>query len=243
MRQAKKQKSGERPILVRPKRACTLPRSVQDHLGRDLQALYAQTLQQTPRHLALLLSRLERQLTRKPASQDFRNELLAAVPGLRAFAISLAGTTDRADDLVQETIMRALDHADRFQPGTNLAAWLATILRNSFHSDYRKRRREVEDVEGSHAATLKAIPAQLDHVHFQELQGALDKLSPAHRQALILIGAEGRSYEEAAEISGCSIGTIKSRVSRARARLADLMGLTADGLATDNLMHAALTAD
>jgi RNA polymerase sigma-70 factor (ECF subfamily) len=96
-------------------------------------------------------------MTPEPALRD---GLLAAVPSLRAFAISLCGHVDRADDLVQDTLLRALSNIDRFERGTNLNAWLFTILRNLFHSEYRKRRREVEDPDGSYAARLRVQPEQ-----------------------------------------------------------------------------------
>jgi RNA polymerase sigma-70 factor (ECF subfamily) len=154
-----------------------------------------------------------------------RDTMLAAVPSLRAFAISLSGNVDRADDLVQETLLRALANINSFEPGTNMSAWLFTILRNLFRSEYRKRRREVEDADGSYAETLKSQPEQTGHVEFQEFRVALAKLPDDQREALILVGASGFSYEEAAEICGCAVGTIKSRVNRARTRLANLLSI------------------
>ena len=154
-----------------------------------------------------------------------RDAVLAAVPSLRAFAISLSGNVDRADDLVQETLLRALANIDSFQPGSNMPAWLFTILRNLFRSEYRKRRREVEDSDGSYAQSLKSQPEQSGHIEFQEFREALGKLPPDQREALILVGASGFSYEEAADICGCAVGTIKSRVNRARARLADMLSI------------------
>src|SRR5687768_5610693 len=154
-----------------------------------------------------------------------RDTVLASVPSLRAFAISLCGTVDRADDLVQETLLRALANIDSFQPGTNMSAWLFTILRNLFRSEYRKRRREVEDSDGSYAETLKSQPEQTARVEFQEFRTALAKLPADQREALILVGASGFSYEEAAEICGCAVGTIKSRVNRARTRLGQLLSI------------------
>jgi RNA polymerase sigma-70 factor (ECF subfamily) len=133
---------------------------------------------------------------------------------------------DRADDLVQETLMRAIANIDRFQPGTNMQAWLFTILRNLFHSEYRKRRREVEDADGKYAAALSVQPDQLPHLDFEDLQKALARLPHDQREALLLVGASGFSYEQAAEICGCAVGTIKSRVNRARNRLAELMHFT-----------------
>jgi RNA polymerase sigma-70 factor (ECF subfamily) len=154
-----------------------------------------------------------------------RDAVLAAVPSLRAFAISLSGNVDRADDLVQETLLRALANIDSFQPGSNMPAWLFTILRNLFRSEYRKRRREVEDADGSYAQSLKSQPEQTGHIEFQEFREALGKLPQDQREALILVGASGFSYEEAADICGCAVGTIKSRVNRARARLADMLSI------------------
>jgi len=154
-----------------------------------------------------------------------RDQILAAVPSLRAFAISLSGNVDRADDLVQETLLRALANIHSFQPGTNMPAWLFTILRNLFRSEYRKRRREVEDADGSYAETLKTHPEQTSHVEFKEFSQALAKLPDDQREALILVGASGFSYEEAAEICQCAVGTIKSRVNRARRRLGELLAI------------------
>jgi RNA polymerase sigma-70 factor, ECF subfamily len=170
-----------------------------------------------------------------------RDAVLAAVPSLRAFAISLSGNVDRADDLVQETLLRALANIDSFQPGTNMSAWLFTILRNLFRSEYRKRRREVEDGDGSYAETLKSQPEQASRVEFEEFRTALAKLPPDQREALILVGASGFSYEEAAEICGCAVGTIKSRVNRARSRLADLLSIeSADDFGPDRTTRAVL---
>ncbi len=151
--------------------------------------------------------------------------MLAAVPNLRAFAISLCGNVDRANDLVQETLLRAWSHLDSFEPGTNMAAWLFTILRNHFRSEFRKRKREVEDADGSYANSLTTPEEQTSHIEFGELREALLKLSADQREALVLIGASGFSYEEAANICGCAVGTIKSRVNRARIKLAELLGM------------------
>jgi RNA polymerase sigma-70 factor, ECF subfamily len=169
----------------------------------------------------------------------FRDQMLAAVPSLRAFAISLCGSHDRADDLVQDTLMRAWKNVDRFEPGTNLNAWLFTILRNLFHSEYRKRKREVEDVDGTYAAKLKTAPDQGSWLDFPDFRGALAKLPADQREALLLVGAQGFSYEDAANIMGCAIGTVKSRVNRARMRLAALLSLDdVEDLGADRLMRA-----
>jgi len=170
--------------------------------------------------------------------------MLAAVPSLRAFAISLTGNFDRADDLVQDTLVRSLANIDRFERGTNLNAWLFTILRNLFHSEYRKRRREVEDADGKYAAALTVQPQQGAHLDFDDLQKALARLPHDQREALLLVGASGFSYEQAAEICGCAVGTIKSRVNRARTRLAELMHLSdlEEDLGPDRITLSALQA-
>ena len=123
--------------------------------------------------------------------------------------------------------MRAWSHLDSFEPGTNMSAWLFTILRNHFRTEYRKRRREVEDADGGYAERLTAREEQTSHIEFNELREALLKLSADQREALILVGASGFSYEEAAKICNCAVGTIKSRVNRARLRLAELLGVEA----------------
>jgi len=172
---------------------------------------------------------------------QIRDEILAIVPNLRAFAVSLSGNVDRADDLVQETLLRAFAKIDSFQPGTNLSAWLFTILRNQFRSEYRKRRREVEDADGKYSEKLKSQPEQIGKIEFEELRHALAKLPDDQREALILVGASGFSYEEASEICGCAVGTIKSRVNRARNRLSELMAIDGgEDFAPDETTRAVL---
>ena len=178
-----------------------------------------------------------------PLSDELRTSLLNAIPHLRAFAISLTGKVDQADDLVQEAILRGLSHLDSFTPGTDLQAWLFTILRNLFYTSLRKRRREVEDPDGVIAGMLSTAPEQHGRLDLNDLRTALGKLSVEQREALLLVGAEGMSYEEAAAICEVNIGTIKSRINRARTRLADLLDVAdADNLA-DQASRAALTAE
>ncbi len=162
---------------------------------------------------------------RREVSSSLRDSLVAEMGSLRAFGVSLCGDKERADDLVQETLFKAWNHLDSFKEGTNLKAWLFTILRNTYFSERRKRRREVEDADGSYAARLSTQPAQHGHMEMQDFRAALVQLPDDQREALILVGAAGFSYEEAAEICGCAVGTIKSRVNRARNRLAGMLGL------------------
>ncbi len=159
------------------------------------------------------------------ASPQIKADLIAVIPNLRAFAVSLCGNPDRADDLVQETLVKAWGNLDSFVEGTNLPAWLFTILRNFYYSEYRKRRREVADPDGAIATKLATAPAQNGHMDLCDLHDALQQLPNDQREALILIGASGLSYEDAAEICGCAIGTMKSRVNRARNRLADILAI------------------
>jgi RNA polymerase sigma-70 factor, ECF subfamily len=155
-----------------------------------------------------------------------KEAMLAQVPILRAFAFSLCGNFERADDLVQETLLKAWQHLNKFEEGTNLRAWLFTILRNTYFSDLRKRRREVEDVEGKKTASLSVAPAQQGHVDMQDLHKALKLLPADQREALVLVGAAGMSYEEAAVVAQCAVGTVKSRVNRARIKLTEMLGMT-----------------
>jgi RNA polymerase sigma-70 factor, ECF subfamily len=172
-------------------------------------------------------------------SASLRDALVGEMNNLRAFGVSLCGDRERADDLVQETLFKAWNHLDSFHEGTNLKAWLFTILRNTYFSERRKRRREVEDADGSYAAKL-CTPAEQDgHMEMQDFRAALTRLPDDQREALILVGAAGFSYEEAAEISGCAVGTIKSRVNRARNRLGDMLGLEADPDPADRLTKSA----
>jgi RNA polymerase sigma-70 factor (ECF subfamily) len=157
---------------------------------------------------------------------SLKDELGAQIPRLRAFAVSLCGSVTLADDLVQEALLRAWANSEKFQPGTNLRAWLCTILRNVFYSQYRKRSREVQDSDGVFSRAIAVGGNQESHLDLADLRIALAKLPAEQREVLILVGASGMSYEEAAVICGVGLGTIKSRVGRARAKLSELMGPT-----------------
>lgn len=159
------------------------------------------------------------------ARPDPREELVTHLPALRAFALSLTRNGAAADDLVQDTILKAWSNIDKFQAGTNLRAWLFTILRNTFYSGRRKIRREVSDTDGAHAARLSSKPDHDGRLALKDFRVAFDQLPDEQREALILVGASGFAYEEAAEMCGCAVGTIKSRANRGRKRLAELLNL------------------
>lgn len=150
---------------------------------------------------------------------DFRNGLLSLIPHLRAFARGLCGRPDLADDLVQETVMKAWVARERYEPGTNMKAWTFTILRNHFLNEIRRSSRMTEMDEGTEHPDLVAEASQEDAVHVSDLQSALYRLPEDRREALLLVGAGGFSYEEAAQVCGVPAGTIKSRVARGRAQL------------------------
>ena len=208
-----------------------LPAASRIHLGSQLRASYASVMaEEVPARLLDLVARFEAALAHSDASASatFRSELLAAIPDLRAFARSLAVDASRADDLVQETLLKAWRSQQRFAPGSNFKAWTFTILRNQFYSECRKARREVEDPDGAAAARLTTLPDQVDRVELEEVWARLGTLPPLQREALLLVGSQGLTYEAAAEVLGCQVGTVKSRVSRGRALLSHLLGF-ADG--------------
>lgn len=173
------------------------------------------------------------------SGEGLREELVAAIPSLRAFAVSLGGGRGWADDLVQETLTKAWANLHTFRPGTNLTAWLFTILRNEFYSQLRKRRREVEDVDEAYSSQLAVAPHQSAEIDFSDFRMALARLPEEQREALVLTGASGFSYEEAAAICGCAVGTIKSRVNRARSALTALLQLEqGDSFGTDPFIRS-----
>ena len=159
----------------------------------------------------------------KPENPDFKNELLGLAPFLRAFARSLTGNPEAADDLAQETLVKAWQSRASFIPGTNLKAWLFTILRNQFYSD---RRRAWRQAPWDQDAAERIPGGSEDQIYSAELSDtvrALRRLSDEQREALILVGAGGFSYEDAAAICKCAVGTVKSRVARARKTLIDIL--------------------
>ncbi len=212
-----------------------LDAAVQAHLGTQLRVLYGDPVEiKMPRRLAQLADRVAQVIRAhtEPVDQAFVDGIMASLKSLQAFAISLTHDVHQAEDLVQETVLKAISKQEKFEAGTNLQAWLFTILRNLFFSGHRKTQREVEDADGAHAATLVTIPDQEDRIAVQDLEAALAKLPREQREAILLVTAEDMAYEEAAEALGVKVGTLKSRVNRARNRLAGLMGLLgADGIA------------
>lgn len=156
---------------------------------------------------------------------DPRDAILDHLPAMRAFAISLTRDISFADDIVQDAVVKAWENFDRFQAGTNLRAWLFTILRNTYYSVRRRSFREVPDTQGIHTDALAEKPAHDGRLQITDFRVALAQLSDEQREALLLVGASGFSYDEAADMCGVAVGTIKSRIARARQRLAELMQL------------------
>jgi RNA polymerase sigma-70 factor (ECF subfamily) len=159
---------------------------------------------------------------------DPREEILEHLKPLRAFALSLTRNPSLADDMVQDTVEKAWTKIDSFKVGTNMRAWLFTILRNTYYSNRRRAAREVADPEGVMVGQLSEKPAHDGRLALADFRGAFEQLSDEQREVLILVGASGFSYEEAAEMCGVAVGTIKSRVNRARARLSELLELSED---------------
>lgn len=205
-------------------------RDVGRHLSAPLKDYFALRQEDAlPERLSGLVARLETLFAGADPTLvfDFRADIINALPGLRTFALSLCGDASRADDLVQEAFARAWANQHRFRPGTNFTAWLFTILRNQFYSELRKAKREIEDADGVHAERLVALSDQEDVSTLTTVREHLGKLPAVQREALLLVGAEGFTYEEAAERIGCQVGTVKSRVSRARVALLAGLGLSA----------------
>jgi len=150
-----------------------------------------------------------------------KDDIVALLPDLRAFARFMCRERETADELVQNTILMALDKQSQFTMGTNLKGWLFTIMRNRFYSDLRAQRRRPTAIDDTAVAPLAAVDNPEATLELKELTVALWQLSPQSREALILIGAGGFSYEEAAALCNCSVGTLKARVSRARKVLAE----------------------
>lgn len=223
--------------------APVLPANVQVHLGEQLQVLYGSAGPQvTPALFQALLDRFEAALAKRRAAltAEVRAGLIAALPNLQAYALSLTRDRVRADDLVQETVLRGWSGREGYQAGTNLTAWLITIMRNTFNSAFRKRAREIEDPNDTFAAQLSTASSQGDRLDLQDLQRAMGQLPEEQRTALRLVFISGLTYEESAAILGCPLGTVKSRITRSRKRLTKLLGYSGSEIGTDWLSRTAV---
>ena len=179
------------------------------------------------------------------ADGRFKAALLAEIPQLRFFARSLTGDADRADDLVQDTLIKAWAAAERFPAESAAGAlrrWLFVIMRNQFYSDHRKRRREAPGFDAA-IARFYVHPEQPGRLDLADLRKALDALPADQREALLLVGASGFSYDEAAKICDCAVGTVKSRINRARKRLAEILGVRAPDEFGDEFLGVGALAD
>ena len=173
----------------------------------------------------------------------FKAELVALIPHLRAFARTLAGDPTSADDLAQDAMMKAWDARASYQMGTNMKAWTFMILRNQFYSEKRRSWRQTQLDQEAAERTLVAVDDPEAPVALDELRLGLGMLPAEQREALILVGAGGFAYEEAAEICGCAVGTVKSRVSRARRALQGILEAGAykrDGASASDAMRSIL---
>ncbi len=161
--------------------------------------------------------------TAADGDRAFKTELVALIPQLRAFARSLTGDPTAADDLAQEAMVKAWDARRTFEIGTNMKAWTFMILRNQFYSEKRRSWRQTQLDQEAAERTLVAVDDPASPVALDELRLGLAMLPAEQREALVLVGAGGFAYEGAAEICGCAVGTVKSRVSRARRALLEIL--------------------
>ncbi len=173
------------------------------------------------------------------ADQIFRDQLVALIPSLRSFARGLCGGREMADDLAQDAMTRGWAARASYTPGTNFRAWMFMILRNQFYTTIRKNSRMTSWDPEVAERILVAPPAQQHAIHLADVSKALQKLPAEQREVLLLIGANGLSYEEAAEIIGCAMGTVKSRLARGRKALAELIDGPAEVAFDDALSIAA----
>ncbi|WP_370875587.1 sigma-70 family RNA polymerase sigma factor [Methylobacterium amylolyticum] len=220
-----------------------LPVEVRQHLGLLLARSYEQTGpgSDATERFADLLGRLVATLdeVQRRDTAEFQDRLLAITPALRRFAISLTHDGTAADDLVQDTLLKAWRNRAGFAMGTNFDAWTFTILRNQFYTNHRKRR-ELPDEDGAQASRVAALPEQEGRLDVADMQAAVAQLTPAMREALMLVTVEDLTYEEAAAVMGCEVGTVKSRVWRARQQLVRLLGYDGDAVGQDPLILSAM---
>lgn len=219
-----------------------LPEAIRLHLGQLLAVALTQTEtgQSTSVPFASILARLDAALgiLQEGPDAEFQKLIIAVLPTLRRYAVSIARDHHLADDLVQDTLLRAWRSRASFAIGTNFEAWTFTILRNQFYTS-RRKIRETQDEDGTHAARLASLPEQPDRLELTDVQTALAQLSPQMRDALVLVTVSGISYEQAASILGCKIGTVKSQVSRARDQLMQSLGYSEQPIGQDPFMISA----
>jgi RNA polymerase sigma-70 factor (ECF subfamily) len=154
--------------------------------------------------------------------EDLNRQLLSLIPSLRAFARVLTRNPSEVDDLVQDTLVKAISNVHQFTPGTNLRAWLFTIERNTFFTAHQQRRRQAATPLDDNRA-LSVSPSQEWSVRMSAVHDAVLQLPAEQREALLLVAGAGMTYDEAAAICHCALGTIKSRINRARHRLEELL--------------------
>ncbi|MDQ0457184.1 sigma-70 family RNA polymerase sigma factor [Rhizobium paknamense] len=157
-----------------------------------------------------------------------RDDVVEYIPALRAFARTFCRQPEEADDLVQETLVKALSNLDKYEPGTRMKSWLFTIMRNTFCTKAKKNKRESVGIDDAMADRLVSQPGQEWSVHAKEVRRALESLPMHHREILVLVLMLGETYEDAAAICGCPIGTVKSRLNRARRQLLIALNETED---------------
>lgn len=161
------------------------------------------------------------------ASEEFRKELIRKIPDMTKFAMSLTRSAQESEDLMHDTVISAMEMADTYTPGTNMVAWLFTIQRGIFNNSIRRARASrAYQKENADKPEVAELPRQFDHLVFEEAKGAIDRLPVDQKAAFFLVAYDGKSYIEAAEMLGCSVGTVKSRVSRARAEIARGIGMS-----------------
>jgi RNA polymerase sigma factor (sigma-70 family) len=159
-----------------------------------------------------------------PAANEVSRDIASLIPSLRSFARRFCRDSYNADDLVQETLVRALAAKGSFQPGTRLKSWLFTIMRNTHYTNYVKEKRMVVNLDSVEAWQPQVVPNQEWSLRTKDLEAAFARLSPQHKRVIDMVLLEGNSYEDVAKVSDCAVGTIKSRVNRARGQLALHLG-------------------
>ncbi|MHA6288179.1 sigma-70 family RNA polymerase sigma factor [Maricaulis sp. CAU 1757] len=183
------------------------------------------------------------QTVERLGDEEFKGLLRDMIPHMRAFARGLTGDASAADDLAQDAMLRAWDRREQFAANTNFRAWVLTIVRNQFYSDKRRSWRQVQLDEEKAKRTLPSAMDLNGIMELDDVRRALKQLSEDHREALLLVGAGGYSYQEAADICGCAVGTIKSRVNRARSTLAEILVNGPDDASGDDGVAALDAAD